>query len=213
VIEQEWLDATDPLPMLAFLRGKASDRKLRLFAVACCRRICRYLGDPRSWEAIDRAEQYADRIVSPDKLQEAAAAAWAATTPLQESAFHAAKAVAWATDADAELAATEAADAAISATVCDPHDPEEDHLYQTAALRCCFGNPSRPVVADLAWRTSTVVAIAEGIYADRAFDRLPILADALMDAGCQNEDILNHLRSEGPHVRGCWVVDLLLRKE
>jgi hypothetical protein len=57
-----------------------------------------------------------------------------------------------------------------------------------------------------------VVALARGIYADRAFDRLPILADALQDAGCENTDLLAHCRGEGPHVRGCWVVDLLLEK-
>lgn len=59
------------------------------------------------------------------------------------------------------------------------------------------------------WLTSTVVAIARGISDDLAFERLPILADALMDAGCDNADVLNHCRGEGPHARGCWVVDLL----
>ncbi|HVL15106.1 MAG TPA: hypothetical protein VM529_21220, partial [Gemmata sp.] len=66
---------------------------------------------------------------------------------------------------------------------------------------------------DPAWRTSTVVALAEGIYDDRAFDRLPILADALQDAGCDSADILNHCRDAGPHARGCWVVDLVLGKQ
>ena len=58
-----------------------------------------------------------------------------------------------------------------------------------------------------------VVKIAQGIYDERAFDRLPILADALEDAGCDNADILAHLRSPGPHVRGCWAVDLILGKK
>ncbi|HUR54864.1 MAG TPA: hypothetical protein VMZ71_12080 [Gemmataceae bacterium] len=79
-------------------------------------------------------------------------------------------------------------------------------------LRCIFGNPFRPVSPDQSWRTSTVVALAGGIYEERAFDRLPILADALMDAGCDYPDILAHCHSDGPHVRGCWVVDLLLGK-
>ncbi|MBX3398315.1 MAG: hypothetical protein KF873_06205 [Gemmataceae bacterium] len=79
-------------------------------------------------------------------------------------------------------------------------------------MRDIFGNPFRPVAVDPAWLTSTAVAIAQGIYDDRAFDRLPILADALQDAGCENADILAHCRSEGPHVRGCWVVDLVLGK-
>src|SRR6185369_15625565 len=83
---------------------------------------------------------------------------------------------------------------------------------QATLLKDIFGNPFRPVAVDPAWLTSTVVALAEGIYADRAFDRMPSLADALEDAGCDNADILNHCRQPGEHVRGCWVVDLVLGK-
>ena len=76
--------------------------------------------------------------------------------------------------------------------------------------RCVFGNPFRPAAKlDPRWRTSTVLALAAGIYAERAFDRMPILADALMDAGCGNADVLGHCRAETPHCRGCWVVDLV----
>jgi hypothetical protein len=60
--------------------------------------------------------------------------------------------------------------------------------------------------------TPTVTALAEAIYADRAFDRMPVLADALEEAGCSDDQILSHCRGEGPHVRGCWVVDLVLGK-
>ena len=60
--------------------------------------------------------------------------------------------------------------------------------------------------------TEAVAALARGVYDDRAFDRLPVLADALDDAGCANADLLAHLRGPGPHVRGCWAVDLLLGK-
>ncbi len=79
-------------------------------------------------------------------------------------------------------------------------------------LICIFGNPFRPVAFDSAWLSSTARGIAEAIYDDRAFDRLPILGDALQDAGCENDDILSHCRGEGPHVRGCWVVDGVLGK-
>ncbi|WP_246173617.1 hypothetical protein [Limnoglobus roseus] len=89
--------------------------------------------------------------------------------------------------------------------------PEFNH--QAWLLRDIFGNPFRPVACDPAWRTSTAVGLAEVIYDDRAFDRLPILADALQDAGCEDADILAHCRGDGPHVRGCWVVDLVLGKE
>ncbi|MBP3959086.1 hypothetical protein J8F10_27900 [Gemmata sp. G18] len=90
--------------------------------------------------------------------------------------------------------------------------PSQARALESQSLRCIFGNPFRPAVANPAWFTSTVLALATGIYEDRAFDRLPILADALQDAGCENADILNHCRSDGPHVRGCWVIDLLLGK-
>ncbi len=76
-----------------------------------------------------------------------------------------------------------------------------------------FGNPFRPVVADPAWLSPATVAIAAAIYQDRAFDRMPVLADALEEAGCGNTDILLHCRTPGEHVRGCWVVDLVLGKE
>ncbi len=88
----------------------------------------------------------------------------------------------------------------------------EAETTQAAILRDIFGNPFRTAPLDPVWLTSTVVALAEGIYADRAFDRMPILADALQDAGCDNDDILNHCRQPGEHVRGCWVVDLVLGK-
>jgi hypothetical protein len=76
-----------------------------------------------------------------------------------------------------------------------------------------LGNPFRPTAVDPRWRTTDVLGLARGIDEDRAFDRLPILADALTDAGCDHEEVLAHCRSPGPHVRGCWVVDLVLGLE
>ncbi|MBA4189240.1 MAG: hypothetical protein C0467_14685 [Planctomycetaceae bacterium] len=87
-----------------------------------------------------------------------------------------------------------------------------DRSIQTALLKCLLGNPFHPLSVDPSWLTSDVVALARGIYEDRAFDRMPILADALQDAGCDNDDVLNHCRAERIHARGCWVVDLLLGK-
>jgi hypothetical protein len=88
-----------------------------------------------------------------------------------------------------------------------------EEAAQVPLLRDIFGNPFRPVTLDPAWRTSTVLALATGIYNEKAFDRMPTLADALMDAGCSNEDILNHCRGPGPHSRGCFAVDLILGRE
>jgi hypothetical protein len=88
------------------------------------------------------------------------------------------------------------------------HDP-----VGAAVLRDVFRHPCHCAGFNTAWRSPDAVGLARAIYDDRAFDRLPILADALLDAGCDDEDILNHCRSSGPHVRGCWVVDLVLGKE
>lgn len=88
----------------------------------------------------------------------------------------------------------------------------QERLAQTRLLREIVGNPFRSSRAGPSWLTSTVLALASGIYSEKAFDRLPILADALQDAGCDNDDILNHCRDGGVHVRGCWVVDLVLGK-
>ncbi len=80
-------------------------------------------------------------------------------------------------------------------------------------IRELFGNPFRPCVFDPWWRTADAVGLARGIFDDGAFDRLPLLADALLDAGCDDEALLVHCRVEGPHVPGCWVVDLVLAEE
>lgn len=80
-------------------------------------------------------------------------------------------------------------------------------------LRDIFGNPFRSISFDVSWRTSTAVAIAQQMYESRDFSAMPILADALQDAGCDNDDMLNHCRAaDGVHVRGCWVVDHVLDK-
>jgi hypothetical protein len=92
---------------------------------------------------------------------------------------------------------------------------DSEHINQTVLLREIIGNPFKGFVIDvswLCWRTNTVPKLAQAIYDDRAFDRLPILADALEEAGCDNTDMLDHCRRPGEHVRGCWVVDLLLGK-
>ena len=94
--------------------------------------------------------------------------------------------------------------------------PADELTRQACLLRDIIGNPFRHSSRTstwLKWNDGAVPMIAQGIYADRAFDRLPILADALEDAGCDNADILAHCRGPGPHVRGCWVVDLILGKQ
>ncbi|WP_232069778.1 hypothetical protein [Gemmata massiliana] len=84
---------------------------------------------------------------------------------------------------------------------------------QAQLLRCLIQNPFRPVIFSPSWRTSIAVALASQMYESREFGAMPILADALQDAGCDSAEVLDHCRGEGPHVRGCWVVDLALGKE
>ena len=213
--EAEWLECADPQRMLEFLRGKASDRKLRLLAVACCRRIQRLLSDERSRSALVAAEWFADGLFASHDLlpyyhaASQAAALLASDTP----GFAAARAAADAVRTyrpHHEVGFCRAAEACSGAAATAM---PKDRPAQCLLLRDIFGNPFRPVAFSPEWRTSTAVGIARGMYESRDFSAMPILADALQDAGCDSEDILSHCRGPGPHVRGCWVVDLVLGKE
>jgi hypothetical protein len=94
-------------------------------------------------------------------------------------------------------------------------DRDRDRIITvvTELLRDIFGNPFRPVAFSPVWRTDTAVSLAKQMYESRDFSAMPILADALQDAGCDSDELLNHCRGEGPHVRGCWAIDLVLGKE
>jgi biotin carboxyl carrier protein len=98
-----------------------------------------------------------------------------------------------------------------------PLSPAEHARYRPAAavplLHDIFGDPFRPVPFDPSWRTEAVVSLSRGIYEERAFERMPVLADALEDAGASDEDVLSHCRGPGPHYKGCWVVDMVLGKD
>jgi hypothetical protein len=210
VTEQEWLACTDPQPMLEFLRDKASDRKLRLFAVAACRHRYRDMVRefPACREACEAAERDADGLASREELSAAyrGAQGWA-------DHFNDANFGIWGPYGEIMAVAGLVFWPAPSGPreMCDRNSP-----HQAALLRNIFGNPFRPVTLNpalLAWNDGTVVRLAQAIYEDRAFDRLPILGDALEEAGCDDADILAHCRGQGEHVRGCWVVDLLLGKE
>jgi hypothetical protein len=204
--EAEWLACTDPGPMLKFLGRKASERKLRLFACACCRGSWPLLTDERSREAVGVAERYADGIVNARGLRFAFSCA---------------------ADAFAYASSTHTADPQAAAGAANAAHPEAGYYarYVTprkehpALLRDLFGNPFRPVTISPAWRAPQVVALAQAGYDQRELPagtldvaRLAVLADALEDAGCDQADLLAHLRGSGPHVRGCWAVDLLLGK-
>lgn len=214
--EAEWLSCTDPEPMLEFVRGKVSERKLRLFAVACCRRVGNLLTDGYSRKALRTVERYADAAVSAEKLGFAWHSARRAAQVAHRRRRETAEATAlWAVSTLCEADIGRAVSAVSIVAMCEayPHDPHRlavARREQVPLLRDVVGNPFHPVTADSQWLTSTAVDLARAIYEGRAFDRLPILADALQDAGCDDEQLLAHCRSEGPHVRGCWAVDLVL---
>jgi hypothetical protein len=219
VTEQEWLACEDSLELLSHLGGElSSDRKSRLFAAASARRVLHLLPDAAR-EAIEAAEAFADGHIDKPRLKEVFKAAEAAARKARSarsahhtvrdvsrpSASHCCWYVAWS-----------------AAYVADdlPDGREGQAKYQAALVRDIAGSPFREVAVAAAWQTPAATALAAAAYDDRLLPaghldaaRLSVLADALEDAGCDNTDLVGHLRSPGPHVRGCWAIDLLLGKE
>jgi hypothetical protein len=197
--------------MIDYLGPKATDRKLRLFVCACCRMVWPELTDPRSRAAVKVAERFAEGQSNDVELEQTHRAADAVAKKLAMGyrALYAAAA------ATATLNRTAFSGqynrGLLGHRVCDVITHSAPFL-----LRDMFGPlPLRPIAVDpacLTWNNATVPAIARHVCDDRAFHDLPILADALEDAGCTDPEILGHCRGDGPHVRGCWVVDLILGK-
>jgi hypothetical protein len=229
--EPEWFSSLQPEAMLAFLRNKASDRKLRLLGVACCRQIWGEFRDERSRRSVEIAEDFAEGRCDKQRLslarQKALTVAGAAYRVMDDipriavnlDVLRAAYIAARAADAAQQVAAedafqaTSAAAQTMSLVASSRESSTGKQAIQVALLRDIFGNPFRPSFLNPAWATSTVLNLADTIYETLAFDRLPIVADALEESGCTSREILNHCRQPGEHVRGCWVVDLLLGKQ
>jgi hypothetical protein len=213
--------------MLLFLEdgGRANDRKGRLFAVACCRRIWPLMRDEWSQRAVEAAEQFADGLTSPRELHRVCNAAYEAlddalvaahepTRPITidsdifaaKAAVHASQPTAW---------PTEVASSSANAT----SQRVGEGAIQADLLRDIFGPlPFRPVTlfpSVRTWNDGCVVKLATAIYLDRDFSpvRMGVLADALEEAGVTDDEVLAHLRSPGLHCRGCWLVDLLMGRE
>jgi hypothetical protein len=234
--EAEWLGCTDPTPMLEFLRGKVSDRKLRMFACACCRTV--WPSIPAVFrEAIRIAEEHADGRSTDVELGEAVSAAHRVRRKrnhLERAVYDAAR-----SSSDAHGVARDVARVVASEAAPNPSPTAESRVVdgrvaiveippdaarlrwdaafdahsrlESSLLRDLVGPlPFRPVglqASVLSWNDGTVVALAGAIYDEQSFDLLRILADALEEAGCTEADILAHCRQQGEHVRGCWVVD------
>ncbi len=217
--EAEWLTCEAPSAMLNALHA-VNERKLRLFGVACCRDWDAF-EDAGLRRALDFAETLADGKAGERERTEMEGVIWEVidwnTIYPHGGSGH-----------DPILSLVKPrygiADAGCAAERVTEHAEFYDsnsfdgigaeiQYEQSNLLREIFGNPFRRVAFDPAWRTSDVMLLAQGIYAEKAFDRLPILADALQDAGCDSDELLAHLRDTSlAHVRGCWALDLVLGK-
>jgi hypothetical protein len=218
VEETQWLAGADPQPMLQFLRAGASGRKLRLFTCACARRLWSLL-PAASRAAVEAAERLAD---APSRPAACAAgrvrgAGYQQTVRLPLKALLSRKLTYFALSAAAG-GLREAQDGVPAG----PHRQAAERGSHCGLLRCIFGNPFRRVAVDPAWLTwngGTVRQLAEAAYRERQLPEgsldlglLAVLADALEEAACGEQALPGHLRSPGPHVRGCWAVDLLTRR-
>jgi hypothetical protein len=190
---------------------KGSERKYRLLGVACCLTIRHLAGDDMTRNAIDVADRYANGQATREEAWEAAGIVYKEqrrnfTAHLAEEQTH---------------LLYSAGRASSPEDLMDNVQGILNNLRWRDAenagfVRDIFGNHFRSASIDpawLKWRDGAICNAARLVYEERAFDRLPVLADALEDAGCSEADLLAHLRSPGPHVRGCWAVDLVLAKE
>jgi hypothetical protein len=226
--EAEWQGGGESAPMLAQLGAQASGRKQRLLACANCRRWWNELSWPTQRRAVEVAERFADGRASDADLAAAAETATmvAAAAPQFEAfAYQAAAAAANEDAAEALRATLEALEHVARSAAAAETAPGEDEAAVVAAaladerraqavlIRELFGNPFRPVAADpfwLCWNDGCVVKMARVISDDRHWTDLPILGDALEEAGCNSQSLLRHCRQPAGHVPGCWALDLLL---
>jgi hypothetical protein len=228
--EQEWRECTNPLKMLDILKGKVSDRKLRLFAVACCWRVGHLLSAERMRGSVEAAERFADGLTSPARLNATLTdvdiyewlggvddVVYLVTRPPHVFGVDMAARLVRRASHVLGRAAYPDADITHDAYLGAASVRDREAEAQADLLRCVFGSwPFRSLTAHPSWRTwhgSLLVSMAQQMYDSRDFNDMPVLADALEDAGCDNADILNHLRGPGPHCRGCWVLDLLTGRE
>jgi len=228
--EAEWMDCADPQRMLEFLQGKGSARKQRLFVVECCCRAVRG-GKQVGYNFLATAEKWVNGQTDGEALRQTfndsqvpflLLLSLVENKYLEVAEWAMQEAIGFAYDAGLSQEVEEL-QKMMDCCLPDFNQPrchvaaQEERLAQASSLHDLFGpTPFRSITVDSAWLTwqnGTIPKLAQGIYADHAFDRLPILADALEEAGCIDADILSHCRQPGPHGRGCWIVDLLLRKE
>jgi hypothetical protein len=220
--EAQWPTTDSPEAMLNLLTEQASPRKLRLYAIGCCRRIWHLMRDDRCRHAVEVAQRFVEGRATAFDLEAAGrtvasvARVWGdigstvarSTFALGGAAWAATRSSAWVAAWDAAFDARGAARDNVKGT-----DWEKERAWQAELLRDLVGNPFRPLRLDPAWLTQDVLQLARVIYDEEQFGEMPYLADALLDAGCSHAALLEHCRARTPHYRGCWVIDLLLGHE
>jgi hypothetical protein len=201
--------------------GRASDRKLRLFAVACCRRLAHFPLIETVQAAIEVAERFADGHATAADLQQAAAQAQGYQGGYTVGVRARAAVRACSLDArDAASATGQVVFAVYAAAGRSESVRRAESAEHGDLLRCLFGNPFREVPiapSILAWNDGCIMRLAQAAYEDRHLlegtldrTRLAVLADAIEESGYSDTELLGHLRSPGPHVRGCHAVDSIL---
>jgi hypothetical protein len=198
--------------MLTHVWRALPDRKLRLFACACCRRVWKLLVDERSRKAVEVGEAFANEAVEERELEAAGKAAHVAAAELSHVSYDEA-AFAASFCATVKTSLLPAASRRVLAAV---EQKDQERAVQATILRDIVGNPFHPTRINPDWLVfngCTIAEIALAIYENQSYERLPILADALEDAGCSDSVILLHCRNDEHHWRGCWVVDLLLDRD
>ena len=228
--EAKWLAATTLYELNLPRNTKGQHRKWRLLAAAWCRRaVTLAVPDPRLIQLLQAAEGFADGTMDADELKQARKVLTAIRQEVGTDHFgplealsNAAKALDFATHSNPvkPLSANESCYFAFAALTRKSKKRkaweqaiEAEQAVQLRLARCIFGNPFRPVPFPKKWRTESAVSLARTAYGTHNFALLPILADALEEAGCDHPDTLTHLRAPtAPHARGCWVVDLVLGK-
>lgn len=220
--DTQWRTCSSPEAMLNYLTDRASPRKLRLYAIGCCRRIWHLLTDDRCRHAVEIAQRFVDGRSTPadlaaaGQLVAAVARVWGDVGLPVARAKYAIGGAAWASTRPSPwLAAWDAAwDARMAARDFIPGtDWERERIWQAGLLHDLFGNPFTPAQLLPAWLASddgAAVKLARVIYEEDRFGDLPYLADALEEAGCTSQELLDHCRERRPHYRGCWVIDAVL---
>lgn len=227
--EATWLTVNELEPLYQYVQATLSDRKKRLFAVACCRYIWQWITEEPCRKAVEAAELYADGRIAIGELDKAMCGAEEVAREDEDdevranagsACFNAARCYEDITGRLTETYVDAGSAAAFALDVVQEQERErldEATLFQCNVLRDIAGNPFRPAPTIdptwLRWHDATIPRLAQQMYDSRDFAGMPILADALEEAGCTSADILEHCQGPGPHVRGCWAVDLLLGKK